>query len=220
MARNKYPEETRNLIVDTAARLFVEKGYERTSIQDIINNLGGLSKGAIYHHFKSKDEIMNAVADKLYAGATEKMNEIVRRKDLTGLEKLRMVFQASIYSSAQEELFAAAPDMLDNPQLLSLFILNSVQQEAPAMIQPILEEGIADGSICTDYPKELSEVLMLMGNLWLNPLVYHCDTLQLINRMRFFQHMLRLLGLDIIDDEMFIPLEKYAQLYQEHQGRR
>ena len=85
------------------------------------------------------------------------------------------------------------------------------------MIQPILEEGIADGSICTDYPKELSEVLMLMGNLWLNPLVYHCDTLQLINRMRFFQHMLRLLGLDIIDDEMFIPLEKYAQLYQEHQ---
>lgn len=65
MARNKYPEETRNLIVDTAARLFVEKGYERTSIQDIINNLGGLSKGAIYHHFKSKDEIMNAVADKL-----------------------------------------------------------------------------------------------------------------------------------------------------------
>lgn len=141
MARNKYPEETRNLIVDTAARLFVEKGYERTSIQDIINNLGGLSKGAIYHHFKSKDEIMNAVADKLYAGATEKMNEIVRRKDLTGLEKLRMVFQASIYSSAQEELFAAAPDMLDNPQLLSLFIRNSVQQEAPAMIQPILEEG-------------------------------------------------------------------------------
>ena len=54
MARNKYPEETRNLIIDTAARLFVEKGYEHTSIQDIINNLGGLSKGAIYHHFKSR----------------------------------------------------------------------------------------------------------------------------------------------------------------------
>ena len=68
MARNKYPEETRNLIIDTAARLFVEKGYEHTSIQDIINNLGGLSKGAIYHHFKSKDEIMNAVADKLLPG--------------------------------------------------------------------------------------------------------------------------------------------------------
>ena len=54
MARNKYPEETRNLIIDTAARLYSEKGYDHTSIQDIIDHLGGLSKGAIYHHFKVK----------------------------------------------------------------------------------------------------------------------------------------------------------------------
>ena len=47
MARNKYPEETVNLILETAGRLFVEKGYERTSIQDIVDNLGELSKGAI-----------------------------------------------------------------------------------------------------------------------------------------------------------------------------
>ena len=53
MARNKHPEETVNLILETATRLFMEKGYEHTSIQDIIDNLGGLSKGAIYHHFKS-----------------------------------------------------------------------------------------------------------------------------------------------------------------------
>ena len=39
MARNKYPEETKKLIVDTAARLFMEKGYDHTSIQDIIDNL-------------------------------------------------------------------------------------------------------------------------------------------------------------------------------------
>ena len=47
MARNKNPEETVNRILDTAYRLFLEKGYEQTSIQDIINHLGGLSKGAI-----------------------------------------------------------------------------------------------------------------------------------------------------------------------------
>lgn len=51
MARNKHPEETVNFILDTAFRLFMEKGYEHTSIQDIIDHLGGLSKGAIYHHF-------------------------------------------------------------------------------------------------------------------------------------------------------------------------
>ena len=47
LARNKHPEETVNRILDVAYRLFMEKGYEYTSIQNIIDNLGGLSKGAI-----------------------------------------------------------------------------------------------------------------------------------------------------------------------------
>ena len=53
MARNKHPEETVNLILDVALALFFEKGYDNTSIQDIIDGLGGLTKGAVYHHFKS-----------------------------------------------------------------------------------------------------------------------------------------------------------------------
>ena len=50
MARNKYPEETVKLILDAATHLFVEKGYDATSLQDIINETN-LSKGAIYHQF-------------------------------------------------------------------------------------------------------------------------------------------------------------------------
>ena len=65
MARKKHPEETVQLILDVAFRLFMEKGYEHTSIQDIIDHLGGLSKGAIYHHFKSKEDILFAVTDRM-----------------------------------------------------------------------------------------------------------------------------------------------------------
>ena len=60
MARNKYPEQTVKLILDVSTRLFVEKGYEQTSLQDIINETK-LSKGAIYHHFSSKEEIFEAI---------------------------------------------------------------------------------------------------------------------------------------------------------------
>ena len=56
MARNKYPEETVKKILNTAISLFLENGYEKTSMQDIVNALG-MSKGAIYHHFKSKEEL-------------------------------------------------------------------------------------------------------------------------------------------------------------------
>ena len=59
MGRNKYPEQTVEKIIITAARLFSEKGYEQTSIQDILDALK-LSKGGLYHHFKSKEEILEA----------------------------------------------------------------------------------------------------------------------------------------------------------------
>ena len=55
MGRNKYPEQTQERIVDASIKLFIEKGYEQTTIQDILNALN-LSKGGLYHHFKSKVE--------------------------------------------------------------------------------------------------------------------------------------------------------------------
>lgn len=57
MARNKHPEQTVQKILDVSLKLFGEKGYEKTTIQDIVDALG-MSKGAIYHHFKSKDDII------------------------------------------------------------------------------------------------------------------------------------------------------------------
>ena len=44
MSRNKYPEQTREQILDTATRLFLQQGYEHTTIQNIIDQLGGLLK--------------------------------------------------------------------------------------------------------------------------------------------------------------------------------
>ncbi len=76
MARNKYPEETVNKIIEVSMQLFLEKGYEHTSIQDIVNNLGGLSKGAIYHHFKSKEDILDGVMDKLYQNNENELEHI------------------------------------------------------------------------------------------------------------------------------------------------
>lgn len=54
MARNKYPELTVEKILEVSQRLFLEKGYEQTTIQDIVDNLGGLTKGAVYHHLNPK----------------------------------------------------------------------------------------------------------------------------------------------------------------------
>ncbi|GBQ88558.1 TetR/AcrR family transcriptional regulator [Asaia krungthepensis] len=52
--------ETRQQIVDVADRLFYEHGFEATSFADIARDVG-LSRGNFYYHFKTKDEILNAV---------------------------------------------------------------------------------------------------------------------------------------------------------------
>ena len=53
MARNRNSHETRKKILEVSKNLFLEKGFDNTSIQDIIDGLGGLTKGVIYHHFES-----------------------------------------------------------------------------------------------------------------------------------------------------------------------
>lgn len=216
MARNRYPEETKNLIIDTAARLFTEQGYEHTSIQNIIDNLGGLSKGAIYHHFSSKDEIMMAVAEKLYSGSEVELKKICSRTDLNGKERLREIFKASINSPSQKEVFGSAPDMMKNPQLLVIYMQDTVQKESPEIVQKILEEGIKDGSIQTEYPKQLAEVIMLISNLWLNPMVYPCAPDEMPEKMKFYQHLLNALGLDIIDEEMSEAMSRYAEIFRQN----
>ena len=52
--RNKYPEETVEKILDVSLKLFLEKGYENTTVLDIVDHLGGLTRGAFYHHSNRK----------------------------------------------------------------------------------------------------------------------------------------------------------------------
>ena len=63
MPRNKYPEQTVEKILDAAAAHFAEKGYQSTTLQDIVDATG-LSKGAVYHHFRS-GEIARKVGDRM-----------------------------------------------------------------------------------------------------------------------------------------------------------
>lgn len=216
MARNKHPEETINLILDVALRLFLEKGYERTSIQDIIDNLGGLSKGAIYHHFKSKSEILDAVTDRMMGGSNAMLAEIRDRKDLSGKEKLRLLFRESLLRPEHNDLFSMAPVISGDPQLLFSFLSDTMDVVAPEYIQPILEQGIADGTIQTDYPEELAELIMLTANFWMNPMLFDDSPEEAYRKFRIFSQMMAGFGLDIVDAEMEARLRELTEIYNEH----
>lgn len=216
MARNKHPEETVNLIMDVAYRLFMEKGYEHTSIQDIIDHLGGLSKGAIYHHFKSKEDILVAVTDRMTTESNRMLAVIRDRADLNGKEKLKTIFKESISRPVQDEIFTVAPDFSNNPKLLFSLLHDTVDEVAPNYILPIIKQGISDGSIQTDYPEQLAELIILAANVWMNPMIFDNSEEEACRKFMVFRQMLQGFGLDIVDEEMLERLQQLASIYQKN----
>lgn len=216
LARNKHPEETVNRILEAAFRLFMEKGYEHTSIQDIIDHLGGLSKGAIYHHFKSKEDILVAVTDKMTEESNQMLAEIRDRTDLSGKEKLRTIFKESISRPVQNDIFTVAPDLGNNPRLLYSIFRETVDEAAPHYILPIIKQGIADGSIQTDYPAELAELIILVANIWTNPMIFDSTPDESFRKFMIFRQMMQGFGLDIVDDELLERLQELTNIYWEN----
>ncbi len=216
MARNKHPEETVSLILDVSYRLFMEKGYERTSIQDIIDNLGGLSKGVIYHHFKSKEDILVAVTDRMTSQSNNILANIRDRKDLNGQEKLKKIFKDSIMRPIQDEIFTVAPDLHDNPRLLFSILRETMDEAAPNYILPIIMQGIEDGSIQTEHPKALAELIILAANIWMNPMIFDNTPEEAYEKFMIFGQMMKGFGLDVLDDELLKRLQELAVLYQKN----
>ena len=215
MARNKNPEETVQLILDVAYRLFMKKGYEYTSIQDIIDNLGGLSKGAIYHHFKSKEDILIAVIQRMTAQSNQLLANVRDCSNLNGKEKLKTIFKKSISRPVQEEIFATAPNFHNNSKLLVGLLQDTMEEVIPNYILPIIEEGIKDGSIQTNYPKQLAELIMLAANVWMNPMIFEDTQEESYCKFMVFQQMMKGFGLDIVDKEMLERLQELTSIYQE-----
>ena len=114
MARNKYPEVTVEKILEVSQRLFLEKGYDNTTIQDIVNELGGLTKGAIYHHFKSKEEIMDALSEKMFT-SNNPFEAVKKRKDLNGLQKMQLAIKLNQSDENQTVLVRSFINPLNVP---------------------------------------------------------------------------------------------------------
>ena len=212
MARNKYPEETVQKILDTAERQFIEKGYDRTSLQDIIQATG-LSKGAIYHHFTSKEDIFYSVCDRIGQRNAEVLIQVRDAAELNGLEKLRAMFRASMQPERQAKMFCMMPYLLDNAKFLAAEMQSIFVEVAPEFVEPIIRQGVADGSICTDCPKELAETLMLLSDIWINPIVRPSSPEEVRARCRLYNQLFGAFGVvDLINGEMVETLTQYAQM--------
>ena len=204
MARNKYPEVTVERILDVSQRLFLEKGYDNTTIQDIVDQLGGLSKGAVYHHFKSKEEIMDAVGDRMFF-ANNPFEAVRSRKDLNGLQKLR----EGIRLNQEDSLTVQAIPITKNPRLLVEMIASNRRILTPYFLE-LIEEGNRDGSVHTAYAREIAELLPLLTSLWLLPSVFPATKTEMRQKFSFIGDMLEKMGIPLMDEAVHTLVDRFV----------
>lgn len=207
MARNNYPEITHARILDTATRLFLEKGWEEITIQDIVDEIGDITRGAFYHHFKSKDDIIDSVTTNMF----KNNNPFYLASQIegeNGLGKLKLALRLSFSDEKQLKLVQSAPALIKSPKFIAKQMVDCVDTLAPNILA-FLNEGINDGSIECKYPKQLSEVFMIIINIWLNPIIYEVSEDEYVEKVKFTQYLLKCMNLNIIDNKLIESFRSY-----------
>lgn len=197
MPRGKDPEETKRKILTVSKKLFLEKGYDNTSIQDIVNGLDGMTKGAIYQHFNSKFEIFETIIE-----PADSVEESLRRHQGTnGLEKLQSAILDAFTDYSRMKLNYSAAVTLRSPRFIGEQFVSMFNEVIPE-ITKIVEEGIQDGSIETEFPEEVAEVLMLNLNSWIGLHLTVYSESQLKRKLHFTKKLFDGVGIPIFTEEI------------------
>ena len=161
MGNSKEAEERKKEILDVAEELFTAKGYESTSTTDILERVG-IARGTLYYHFKSKEEILDALIDRIIQGMVSNIRLALSDKS-TALQKLiSFVGAMKVDSAIGKEI----TDFAHKPQnaLMHQKIQNSLLAVLTPIAAEIIKEGIKEGIVSTNYPEEAAEMLLIYSS--------------------------------------------------------
>ena len=206
MARpvKKQPEQWKKEILDAAKELFLSKGYEDTSVLDIMERAQG-AKGMFYRFFQSKEEVMHALGDLMFF-ENNPFEAVRGRSDLNGLQKIRAVLGFDRADKEREAVNTQAVPILKDIRILTAAVDANRRVLTPMWFE-LLEEGRRDGSIQTEYTRELSELLPLV-NFWMMPSIFPAEAGEIRHKCQFVAEVLAALGLPVIEEDMYERAEK------------
>lgn len=175
----------RNEILDAAQRLVYRKGYEQMTIRDLLDDLG-ISKGAFYHYFASKQALLEALIDRMRQEGEQILVTIVRDPQLSPIEKLQRFFAgAGRWKAARKAYISALLRVWyadENALIRQRVQATTVEHVSPWLTQ-IVHQGHREGVLTTAFP-DLAGVIVLnllqglgdaLAHIFLNPGPGHDD---------------------------------------------
>lgn len=201
-------------IIEAASILFMQKGFEKTSMMDIAKE-AGISKGAIYHHFKSKDEIIQMVMDLQKNHIEDCLETWLEEMDgFSAKEKLVKLLEKNLQEVSQSPYETVLSTQVKSPEFIVNYMQSCISESAPHFAR-LIKAGQLDGSITTLFPDECAEAFTLLLNIWCDPIIFASDSDKIHQKLRFIQQMMQSLGVDIVSNQ-FIEgtVEFLKNLYQ------
>lgn len=155
----------REEFLDTALSLFLESGYERTSVEQITAAVG-VAKGTFYHYFATKQDVLEHLVERFSDDLFAAAEAAVAEQDGPASERLRALMVASSQAKLRrrdETLMLTRPLFsADNQPLLSRLVDGWIDRTRP-LIQGIIEQGVAEGDFDVADPAATTEVWL---SLW------------------------------------------------------
>ena len=158
----KEATERRNEILDVAERLFCANGYDNTSTNDILAEIG-IARGTLYYHFKSKEDILDAMISRILDETIRKAEKIALDESVPVLERLtKTVIAANVDTQTGNMIL----EQIHKPQnaLMHAKMQEKLLSQLVPLFVKIIEDGISENLMYTDYPKETMQMLLLYAN--------------------------------------------------------
>ena len=173
----KKAEERRNEILDAADELFGQKGFDGTSTKDILEKVG-IARGTLYYHFKSKEDIMDALIERYSVRLLGAAQEIAADKSIPVVERIiRVVISMNLSGGSSQEIM----EHIHKPQnaLMHQKIQKVIINGVTPILTGIIREGIEHGLFSTPYPYECMEMVVTYANT-----VFDDDMVEMTNEER------------------------------------
>jgi len=182
-------EERRKEILETAERLFLTKGYTKTTVNDILKEIG-IAKGTFYHYFKSKEEVMDEIIMRIIKEDVTKAKRIVSNPDIPVLDKLfKILMEQSPKSGDVKEKMIEQFHQPNNAEMHQKSLVQSIIHLSPVLTE-VLEQGIEEGIFSTPYPQETIELLLSSAQVIFDDSLFQWKPEEMINRAKAYIKMM------------------------------
>ena len=191
MGNSKEAEERKKEILDIAEELFTTKGYDNTSTTDILE-IAKIARGTMYYHFRSKEEILDALIDRIMQGIVHNVRAALSHEAPAPQKIIFFIGAVRVDSAIGKEI----ADHAHKPQnaLMHQKMMNSLLAELVPIAAGIIKDGIREGSFSTDYPEETAEMLLTYSSIVFDDMNEMTDAERAKKTAGFVFNMERLLG--------------------------